>query len=290
MIASLSGRRQCQNCIRTLQKNMSTENTGTQKTKPNHIDLTAQHTREPEILDAKITKISDLSTSVKGYKLHFQKPSTFKAGQWVDLFIPNVEMIGGFSMYSSPSDLENEKSLCLAVKYSEWPPANWLHTIAKEDDCVSIRFGGDFHYPDKDTDLVKDHSILLIAGGVGINPLASIYFHSFDLMKKGRSDCKKVHLLFSARNTEELLFKSKFDTIANEHPDMFSVEYNLTREDATGGRISKERISSTLAAKYHSKEKVFCYLCGPPQMIKDLTADLASLGIPKSNIKYELWW
>ena len=91
--------------------------------------------------------------------MHFDKPSTFKAGQWVDFFIPNVEMIGGFSMCSPPSDLEDEKSLSLAVKYSEWPPANWLHKIAKEDDCVSIRFGGDFHYPDKDTDLVKDHNV-----------------------------------------------------------------------------------------------------------------------------------
>ena len=62
-------------------------------------------------------------------------------------------------MCSPPSDLEDEKSLSLAVKYSEWPPANWLHKIAKEDDCVSIRFGGDFHYPDKDTDTVKDHSV-----------------------------------------------------------------------------------------------------------------------------------
>ena len=62
-------------------------------------------------------------------------------------------------MCSPPSDLEDENCLSLAVKYSEWPPANWLHKIAKEDDCVSIRFGGDFHYPDKDTDTVKDHSV-----------------------------------------------------------------------------------------------------------------------------------
>jgi len=269
---------------------MSSENTGTQMTKPDHINLTAQQTREPDVLDAKITRISDLSTTVKGYKLHFDKPSTFKAGQWVDFFIPNVDMIGGFSMCSPPSDLEDEKSLSLAVKYSEWPPANWLHKIAKEDDCVSIRFGGDFHYPDKDTDTVKDHSVFLIAGGVGINPLASIYLHSFDLMKKGQSDCKKVHLLFSARNTDELLFKSKFDTIANEHPDMFSVEYNLTREGNSGNRVTKERISSTLKEKFQSQEKVFCYLCGPPKMITDLTQDLVSLGIPKHNIKFELWW
>ena len=97
-------------------------------------------------------------------------------------------------------------------------------------------------------------------------------------------------MLFSARNTEELLFKSKFDTIANEHPDMFSVEYNLTREGNSGNRVTKERISSTLKEKFQSQEKVFFYLCGPPQMIKDLTQDLISLGIPKCNIKYELWW
>ena len=66
-------------------------------------------------------------------------------------------------MCSPPSDLEDEKSLSLAVKYSEWPPANWLHKIAKEDDCVSIRFGGDFHYPDKDTDTVKDHSVSIFS-------------------------------------------------------------------------------------------------------------------------------
>ena len=110
-------------------------------------------------IDAKITGISNLSSTVKGYKLEVPKPSTFKAGQWIDLFIPGVEMVGGFSMCSSPSELEKSNALSLAVKYSEWPPANWLHTKTKEEDWVSLRFGGDYHYPDKDTDLVKDHSV-----------------------------------------------------------------------------------------------------------------------------------
>ena len=68
-------------------------------------------------------------------------------------------MVGGFSMCSSPFDLEKENVLSLAVKYSEWPPAHWLHTTAKEQDLVTVRFGGDFHYPDKHTDLVKDHNV-----------------------------------------------------------------------------------------------------------------------------------
>ena len=71
-------------------------------------------------------------------------------------------MVGGFSMWSSPRKLETEKILDLAVKYSEWPPANWLHTQAKEGDAVSMRFGGNFHYPDKNIDTSKHHDVLLI--------------------------------------------------------------------------------------------------------------------------------
>jgi len=267
---------------------MSSEYSDTIKGKPSHLELTEHHTREPDILDAKITGISNLSSTVKGYKLEVPKPSTFKAGQWIDLFIPGVEMVGGFSMCSSPSELEKSNALSLAVKYSEWPPANWLHTKTKEEDWVSLRFGGDYHYPDKDTNLVKDHSVFLIAGGVGINPLASIFFHIFDLSNNDISECQKVHLLFSARNSDELLFKSKFDEVADKKPDVFSVDYMRTQENCD--RVNKQKLSATLEEKFSSIDKVFCYLCGPPQMIKDLKKDLISLGVPEGNVKYELWW
>ena len=103
------------------------------------------------------------------------------------------------------------------------------------------------------------------------------------------SDCTKAHMLFSARTSDELLFKSKFDEIANKKPDVFSVDYMRTQEN-NDDRVTKKKLSSTLDEIFSSKEKVFCYLCGPPQMVKDLTKDLESLGIPKCNIKYELWW
>lgn len=84
-------------------------------------------------------------------------------------------------MCGPPSTVVQENSLDLAVKYSEWPPANWLHTKAQEGDNVSIRIGGDFFYPDQHTNS-GEHDVLLIGGGVGINPLASIYFHISDLV------------------------------------------------------------------------------------------------------------
>lgn len=44
------------------------------------------------------------------------------------MVIPDVETVGGFSMCSSPYLLESEQTLELAVKYSQHPPAHWVHT------------------------------------------------------------------------------------------------------------------------------------------------------------------
>ena len=46
----------------------------------------------------------------------------------VDMFIPTVDVVGGFSMSSSPQRLATEGVLELAVKYALHPPAFWVHT------------------------------------------------------------------------------------------------------------------------------------------------------------------
>ena len=35
---------------------------------------------------------------------------------------------------------------------------------------------------------------------------------------------------------------------------------------------------------------LFCYLCGPPNMIKDIARILIDLGVPKKRVIYEMWW
>ena len=86
-------------------------------------------------------------------------------------------------MTNAPSKTKNEQLIDLAVKSSQWPPAHWLHTKAKLGDRIGVRIGGDFFYPDALHE-EREHDILLIAGGVGINPLASILFHVTEQMGK----------------------------------------------------------------------------------------------------------
>lgn len=46
----------------------------------------------------------------------------------VDVHIPSVETVGGFSMSSSPGAALRDRRLELAVKFSKHPPALWVHT------------------------------------------------------------------------------------------------------------------------------------------------------------------
>ncbi|KAK7071306.1 Oxidoreductase NAD-binding domain-containing protein 1, partial [Halocaridina rubra] len=93
-----------------------------------HLKITAHSTRLPVVAKAVVTDIREESPSVKGLTLQTDNPHfNFKAGQWVDMFIPGIETVGGFSMYSSPSQLAENGTIDLGIKYSKWPPAYWIH-------------------------------------------------------------------------------------------------------------------------------------------------------------------
>lgn len=76
---------------------------------------------------------------------------------------------------------------------------------------VAMRVGGDFFFDPSPSDPSVD--LLLVAGGVGINPLFSILLHTTDLLQLNHAsggrdyNIGSAHLCYSAKNTQELLFK-----------------------------------------------------------------------------------
>ena len=44
----------------------------------------------------------------------------------IDLFIPGVDVVGGFSICSPPHQLVTEQTIRLAIKSSPHPPAQWM--------------------------------------------------------------------------------------------------------------------------------------------------------------------
>uniref|UniRef100_A0A8C1DBC5 Oxidoreductase NAD-binding domain-containing protein 1 n=1 Tax=Cyprinus carpio carpio TaxID=630221 RepID=A0A8C1DBC5_CYPCA len=250
-----------------------------------------------ELFSARVCDIMNESDSVKRLRLEVPHPDfSFRAGQWVDFFIPGVDTVGGYSICSSPGLLQREGVIELAVKYTRHPPAHWIHTKCSVDSQVAVRVGGNFYFDPQPSDPVVD--LLLIAGGVGINPLYSILLHAADLLRHThghRCAPGHTHLCYSAKNTEELLFKNTIIDICHERPDKLSCNFHVTQQSSVieqelqpytiNGRISEEELK-----RHVDPEHTLCYLCGPPPMIEKVNSDLQKAGLSEDRILFEKWW
>jgi len=171
----------------------------------------------------------------------------FKAGQWIDLFLPGIQKPGGFTITSAPPPLtssltsisipvatdlkkleegEGEDYLELAIQKSpQNPAAAWLWRDEKEvlGQRVKVRVGGSFVWPPPgfDGSLKGLKRVVFIAGGVGINPFMSMLSYIARIKEeKGREVGSKegrlrfqVVLLYSSKDVSdkegEVLFEER---------------------------------------------------------------------------------
>ncbi|XP_037701432.1 oxidoreductase NAD-binding domain-containing protein 1 isoform X2 [Choloepus didactylus] len=247
---------------------------------------------------AKVCGTADESPSVKRLRLLVaDKDFSFKAGQWIDFFIPGVSVVGGFSICSSPRLLEQERIIELAVKYTNHPPALWIHNQCTLDSEVALRVGGEFFFDPQPGDASRN--LVLIAGGVGINPLFSILQHSADLYRERTNKGSgykigTIKLFYSAKNTSELLFKKNILDLVNEFPEKIACSLHVTKQTTQISAelkpyITESRITEKEIRDHISKETLF-YICGPPPMTDFFSMQLENSHVPKEHICFEKWW
>lgn len=269
------------------------------KRQVDHLERTASNSRQHVLYPGQVCGMMNESETVRRLRIAVQPDFSFKAGQWVDFFIPGVEKVGGFSICSSPGLLQREGVIELAVKYSKHPPAHWVHTMCTAGSHVAMRVGGDFFFHPLPSDPSVD--LLLVAGGVGINPLYSILLHATDLLHLNRVsggrdyNIGSAHLCYSAKNTQELLFKHSIIEVCREFPDKVSCNFHVTQQNTdvephikpfvNCGRITEEELRAHV-----DPQRTLCYLCGPPPMIEAISKTLRDLNLTKERIIFEKWW
>ncbi|XP_004631657.1 oxidoreductase NAD-binding domain-containing protein 1 [Octodon degus] len=279
-------------------RHLTLASTMTSQRKTDHLERTASVVRREVVAVAKVCGTASESPSVKSLRLLVaDKDFSFKAGQWIDFFIPGVSVVGGFSVCSSPRLLEQERMIELAVKYTSHPPALWVHNECTLNSEVAVRVGGEFFFDPQPTDAPRN--LVLIAGGVGINPLLSILRYSADLHrewanKRSGYEIGTIKLFYSAKNTSELLFKKNILNLVSEFPEKIACSLHVTKQTTqisaelrpyiTEGRITEEEIKDHI-----SKETLF-YICGPPPMTDFFSKQLENNHVPKEHIFFEKWW
>ncbi|KAG8189223.1 hypothetical protein JTE90_013755 [Oedothorax gibbosus] len=250
--------------------------------------------RQQKIYSALVTDIFDASSTIKILRLHVKEEGfSFKAGQWVDFYVPGISEVTGYSM-TLLQRVERRDINCLLI----WKFLHYKWFIAcSPGEEVQIRVGGDFFYDPLSDNAEAESNLVLVGGGVGINPLVSILLEYRDLLRstinhpESEIEPGKVHLLYSARTECELVFRDQFTIMEKEHPSL-TCQYFVTRpeQNATSPvcRIGEKNVADSI--KSLAGKRTLCFVCGPSTMTDDVASWFLKLGIPKENVRYEKWW
>lgn len=150
-----------------------------------HQERTATEPRQNDIHAATVSDVKLVNERIKLFRFDLKdtKGLNFHPGQWLDVFVPDVEKAGGFTITSSPrealpqSDPEHKPYFELAIQKSpDNPPAAWLWQRLEDIQGkeIKVRVGGSFVWPPPGLDVNKIKRVMFIAGGVGINPMMSM--------------------------------------------------------------------------------------------------------------------
>ncbi|PYH91481.1 hypothetical protein BO71DRAFT_401351 [Aspergillus ellipticus CBS 707.79] len=287
---------------------------------------------------------------------HLQ-PLTFLPGQWLDVHIPSIPNAGGFSITSTPADAQVLPSLEspaeaiaieevgvspldprgrppyveLAVQKAPSNPASaWLWKPAHEilGTELSIRVGGSFVWPPSGVALAEIKTVVLIAGGLGINPLISMLSHlnnDDDETTTPRHPSFRIHVLYSTKlppgttddgalsetTLEQVLFLSRLRQIIRSQAqcrrlqislELFITELrdtaspmltdppdNLTLHARRIGERDLRRVTGGPDGRVRPAETV-CYVCGPQGMTDELVGSLEGFLGGREHVFYEKWW
>jgi NAD(P)H-flavin reductase len=225
------------------------------------------------VFKAELTNIVSLTEMEKLFHLRIvdkaeRERFSFRPGQFVMLELPGIGEVP--ISISSSANWKGHLELCIRRAGNV---TGVLHK-AKRGAVVGIRgpFGTAFPMA-----AMKDHDVLLIAGGLGLAPLRAPIFHVLD----NRGDFEDVHILYGTKTPKDLLFTYQFDSWRAIYDVNMSVIVE-SPDAAWKGPVG--RITQLLDDIKVHPEHTFAIVCGPPVMFKFVCTRLSELGVPMQRM------
>ena len=213
---------------------------------------------------ATVTRIVDLTPTIKALHLALDKPIDFQAGQYVQLEIPGLGQSRAFSIANAPADVARSSEIELNVRIVPGGAGTtWLHEKLQVGDRLRLSgpYGRFFvrqsaHLP-----------MVFMAGGSGLSSPRSMVL---DLLGQGCTE--PITLVYGQRTRADLYYHDEFVALAAQHPNFTYVPVLSNEPDAAeGSDWTGARGFVHDAAKAHfggSFAGHKAYLCGPPPMVE----------------------
>ena len=134
----------------------------------------------------------------------------------------------------------------------------------------------------------QERHYVAFAVGSGITPVFSLVKTALSTEPKS-----KFTLFFGNRASSAVLFREEIEDLKNLYMDRFSLVYVMSREtqdiELFNGRLDGDKVDQLMSAWMSPADIDYAFVCGPQTMTESVVERLQARGIPKSNIKFELF-
>jgi ring-1,2-phenylacetyl-CoA epoxidase subunit PaaE len=144
---------------------------------------------------------------------------------------------------------------------------------------------GHFNVP---LDAANRKHYLAFAAGSGITPILSIIKTTLAAEPHSR-----FTLFYGNRASSSVIFKEELSDLKDSYLERLKLAYVMSREqqdiELFNGRITKEKAAQFLQHWVRAEDIDVAFICGPEDMMHGVSAALQEAGMPKQNIKIELF-
>jgi len=207
---------------------------------------------------------------------------SFKAGQYITLKheLDGKELRRAYSISSPPSS----GKLTVGIKKMEDGTFSvYANESLKAGDTMEVmppegRFVFEATTPQK---------VAAFAAGSGITPIMSIA----QTVLESNPENTFV-LVFGNQSPEETMYFKEIQSIKEKYGERFFVQYVYSRsnvDEALFGRIERSTVNFVLKNKFKGTTFDGFYLCGPEEMIHQVTDTLKENGVAEDKIHFELF-
>ena len=205
----------------------------------------------------------------------------FISGQYITLDINETRR--DYSLCSNP--LDDEWSIGVkAVKGGNI--SRYLTRDLKTGDILNVSTpNGRFGIPSKPN---EKRTLLAFAAGSGITPILSIIRYTLQTEK-----WVNFYLFYSNKTPQDVMFYEDLKKLKAEFPENFHLHLFYTQERLEDwlfeGRLNAHKFELILNQLVDINEVDEALVCGPNEMIKEISTEIFKAGIPKKHIHFELF-